>query len=149
MENIEEVIFRCCTVKKDIVEQDEREKSLRMILNFGHTFGHAIEKCFEYKTYTHGEAVAMGMVFISDLSHKLGFCQKDVAERIKKLLQKFNLPADFPKLKTEDVFDAVIKDKKVRTNSVNLVLIENIGIVRIEAFSKERIGGLINEMLGN
>ena len=119
-----------------------------MILNFGHTFGHAIEKYFEYKTYTHGEAVAMGMVFISDLSHKLGFCQKDVAERIKNYCRNLICRLIFQSLKPRMFFDAVIKDK-VRTNSVNLVLIENIGIVRIEAFSKERIGGLINEMLGN
>jgi len=149
MGNIEEIIFRCCSVKKDVVEQDEREKSLRMILNFGHTFGHAIEKCFDYKTYTHGEAVAIGMVFISDLSVKTGFCQRDSAERIKKLLLKFNLPVDFPKLKARDVFNAVIKDKKARTGHINLVLIEDIGSVRIEKFSKDRIGGLIDEMLGN
>lgn len=149
MDNIEEIIYRCCTVKKDVVEQDEKEKSLRMILNFGHTFGHAIEKCFEYKTYTHGEAVAMGMVFISGLSVRIGCCKNDVTERIKNLLMKFNLPVDFPKLKAEDVFNAVIKDKKARTNNVNLVLIEDIGRVRIEPFSRERIGGLINEMLGN
>lgn len=149
MDNIEEIIFRCCSVKKDVVEQDERENNLRMILNFGHTFGHAIEKCFGYKTYTHGEAVAIGMAFISELSYKLGFCEKEVVDRIKQLLLKFNLPIDFPKLKAEEVYNAVIMDKKIRTGKVNLVLIEDFGRVRIEVFNKERIGGLINEMFGN
>ena len=149
MANIEEIIFRCCTVKKDVVEQDEKDKNLRMILNFGHTFGHAIEKCFQYKTYTHGEAVSMGMVFISEMSFRIGICSKDTAERIRTLLQKFSLPVDFPCIKPEDVLSAVIKDKKARTNSINLVLIEDIGRVRIEPFSKDRIGGLIYEMLGN
>ena len=149
MKNIEDIIFRCCTVKKDIVEQDEKEKSLRMILNFGHTFGHAIEKCFSYETYTHGEAVSMGTVFISELSYKLGCCKKDAADRIRALLGKFSLPVDFPKLNAGEVFDAVIKDKKARTDIVNLGLIEDIGKVRTEPFSRERIGGLIHEMLGN
>lgn len=149
MKNIEEIIFRCCTVKKDVVEQDENETGLRMILNFGHTFGHAIEKCFGYRTYTHGEAVAMGMAFISELSYITGFCKKDTAERINRLLLNFSLPVDFPDLKPEDVYNAVIKDKKARTGIINLILIEDIGKVRIEAFSKERIGGLIHEMLGN
>ncbi|AGC68283.1 3-dehydroquinate synthase AroB [Thermoclostridium stercorarium subsp. stercorarium DSM 8532] len=149
MQNIEEIIFRCCVVKKDVVEQDEKEKGLRMILNFGHTFGHAIEKCFYYKTYTHGEAVAMGMVFISEMSCKLGFCQTGIVERIKNLLAKFCLPVNFPDLSAEDVYNAVIKDKKARTNLINLVLIEDIGKVRIEAFSKEKIGGIVYEMLGN
>lgn len=148
-DNIENIIFRCCTVKKDVVEQDEKERNLRMILNFGHTFGHAVEKCFGYKTYTHGEAVAIGMVFISRLSYKLGCCNKDVPERIKRLLVKLNLPADFPEIKADDVFSAVVRDKKSRTDSINLVLIENIGKVKIEAFSRDSIGGLIHEMLGN
>lgn len=149
MENIEEIIYRCCLVKKDVVEKDERENGLRMILNFGHTFGHAIEKCFEYKKYTHGEAIAMGMVFISQLSRKLGLCTNHTVAKIKTILSKYNLPTDFPRLKPEEVFNVVVKDKKIRTNSVNLVLIQNIGSVTIQSFSKERIGGLINEMLEN
>jgi len=149
MEHVEEIIFRCCSVKKDVVEQDEKEKGLRMILNFGHTFGHAIEKCFEYKTYTHGEAVSIGMVFISEMSFRLGYCSKNTAERIRKLLEKLGLPVDFPGIDPDDVYNAVIRDKKAKTNSINLVLIEDIGRVRTEAFSKNRIGGLINEMLGH
>jgi len=149
MENIDDIIFRCCSIKKDVVERDEKEKNLRMILNFGHTFGHAIEKCFDYKTYTHGEAVAVGMAFISELSCRIGLCKRDASERLKKLLQKFNLPVVFPELKAGDVFNAVIKDKKARTDHINLVLIEDIGSVRMEAFNKDKIGGFINEMLGN
>ena len=99
--------------------------------------------------HTLSEAVSMGTVFISELSYKLGCCKKDAADRIRALLGKFSLPVDFPKLNAGEVFDAVIKDKKARTDIVNLVLIEDIGKVRTEPFSRERIGGLIHEMLGN
>ncbi len=147
MDNIQDIIFRSCTIKKEIVEKDEREQRLRMVLNFGHTFGHVVEKCFEYNKYTHGEAVAIGMVTISKLSNRLGICSEIVVERIKELILKYNLPTNFPSLKSEDVFNVLINDKKARTNNVNLVLIEDIGSVRIESFSKERIGELIHEML--
>ncbi len=60
MEHIEEIICLCCDIKRQVVEEDEREESLRMILNFGHTFGHAVEKYYQYKEYTHGEAVSIG-----------------------------------------------------------------------------------------
>ena len=89
------------------------------------------------------------MVAISQLSYRLKICSENVVEQIKKLIHKYNLPTHFPSLSAKDVFNVMINDKKVRTNNVNLVLIEDIGKVRLESFSKERIGELIHEMLGD
>ncbi len=145
MEKIEEIIFRCCDIKRQVVEKDEQENGLRMILNFGHTFGHAIEKIYNYERYTHGEAVAMGMVYITRLSNRLGFCDGDIPEKIRSLLLQFKLPVDFPKMDPELVQRAVMIDKKARTKDIHLVLIQMIGKVVIEKIPKDRIGGLIHE----
>ncbi|MDD4295438.1 MAG: 3-dehydroquinate synthase, partial [Ruminiclostridium sp.] len=149
MEVIDSIIFKCCDIKRRIVELDERESNIRMVLNFGHTIGHAIEKYFDYKKYTHGEAVSMGMVFIADLSHKLGYCSRDILDRITILLKQSGLPVVIPDMEPKAVIDAVFVDKKARTYDINLILIKDIGNVIIEKFPKEKIGGYIYEMLNN
>jgi len=145
MEHIEEIIFKCCDIKINVVEQDETENGLRMILNFGHTFGHAIEKVFGYEKFTHGEAISMGMVYISELSEKLGFCSPELPKRIRSVLAQYGLPADLPEMDNKAVIDAVLVDKKARTNDINLVLIKKPGTVFIKKFPKEQIGGMVNE----
>jgi len=145
MEHIEEIIFRCCDIKRNVVEQDETESGMRMILNFGHTFGHAIEKVFGYEKYTHGEAISIGMVYISELSEMLGFCNPGLSERIRSVLSGYGLPVDFPEMDNNAVIDAVLIDKKSRTNEINLVMIGKPGKVFIKRFPKEQIGGMVNE----
>lgn len=145
MEHAEEIISRNCDIKRQVVQQDERETSLRMILNFGHTFGHAIEKAFHYEKYTHGECVAMGMVFAAGLSSRLGYCGADVPQRIRALATQYHLPADWPKADREIIKNTVMLDKKAQTNEICLVLIKDIGEVVLEKFQKERIGGWIDE----
>lgn len=149
MGRIEEIICLCCDIKRQVVEKDEREEDLRMILNFGHTFGHAVEKYYRYKEYTHGEAVSIGMVFIAGLSHKLGFCEMETADRIRTLLSRFGLPVQWPDMEPNAVRETILVDKKARTNDINLVLIEKIGKVMVKKFPKERIGEWIDEMLNN
>lgn len=149
MKVIDSIIFRCCDIKRRIVELDERESNIRMVLNFGHTIGHAIEKYFDYKKYTHGEAVSLGMVFIAELSHKLGYCNKDIPDRITILLKQSGLPVVIPEMEPKAVIDTVFVDKKARTNDINLILIKDIGNVVIEKFPKDKIGGHIYEMLNN
>lgn len=145
IEHIEEIIFRCCDIKRNIVEQDETESGIRMILNFGHTFGHAIEKVFGYEKYTHGEAVSVGMVYISEISEKLGFCNSELPKRLRSVLSRYGLPVDFPKVDNNAVIDAVLIDKKSRTNDINLVLIEEPGKVFIKRFPKEQIRRMVHE----
>jgi len=145
MEHIEDIIFRCCDIKRSVVEQDETESGLRMILNFGHTFGHAIEKVFGYEKYTHGEAVSIGMVYISELSERLGFRSAELPKRIRSVLSRYGLPVDFPEMDNNAVIDAVLIDKKSRTNDINLVMIEEPGKVFIKRFPKEQIRRMVHE----
>lgn len=138
-EDIEDIIYKCCSIKKQVVEQDEKDKGERMILNFGHTIGHAIEKIENYKGVSHGEAVAIGMYSIALRCEELNICKDGVANRIKKLLDKFNLPYDFQGKTREDIIDAISVDKKTIGNFINLILIEDIGKVFIHKASHEEL----------
>ncbi len=138
-EYIEDIIYKCCSIKKQVVEQDEKDKGERMILNFGHTIGHAIEKLENYKGVSHGEAVAIGMYSIALRCEELNICKDGVANRIKKLLDKFNLPYDFQGKTREDIIDAISVDKKTIGNFINLILIEDIGKVFIHKASHEEL----------
>ena len=89
-EDFNEIIFKCCKFKADVVNQDEKEtKGIRQFLNFGHTFAHALETITKYKKFLHGEAVAVGMLFVAKLAVKTNFCNKDVEPKIKDLLENF------------------------------------------------------------
>ncbi len=138
-EYIEDIIYKCCSIKKQVVEQDEKDKGERMILNFGHTLGHAIEKLENYKGVSHGEAVAIGMYSIALRCEELNICKDGVANRIKRLLDKFNLPYDFQGKTREDIIDAISVDKKTIGNFINLILIEDIGKVFIHKASHEEL----------
>ncbi|MGV8146261.1 MAG: 3-dehydroquinate synthase [Alkaliphilus sp.] len=126
-EKISEIIFKCCEIKKEIVQRDERDKSERMLLNFGHTIGHSIEKMFNYEKYTHGEAVAIGMSIITTKSEKLGLSEMGTAKRIKEILMKFNLPHEIDKRYYYEIVKETAKDKKREGDFLNLVLLKAIG----------------------
>ncbi|MCZ6854045.1 MAG: 3-dehydroquinate synthase [Gammaproteobacteria bacterium] len=129
-ETIEWAVSRSCEIKADVVATDERETGLRAILNFGHTFGHAIETLTSYQTYLHGEAVAIGMVMAADLSVRMGFLRLAAAQRIKTVLQSFGLPVCPPLGLSDDVMlQAMGMDKKVVDGKLRLVLAETIGRV--------------------
>lgn len=112
LENIEDIIYTCCNIKKTIVEADEKDFGDRMLLNFGHTLGHAVEKYFNFKDYTHGEAVAIGMVQITKKSEELQITEKGAAECIIQVLKKYNLPYEMPLMDREAVIDTLTLDKK-------------------------------------
>ncbi len=123
-------VRRSCEIKAGVVEDDERETGLRAILNFGHTFGHAIETLTNYRTYLHGEAVAIGMVMAADLSVRVGSLQLKDAQRIKRVLQSLDLPVCPPPELSDDVMHrAMGMDKKVVDGKLRLVLAETIGRV--------------------
>jgi len=115
-----------------VVEKDERETGLRMILNFGHTVGHALESLTHYRAYHHGEAVAVGMVAATKLAHRLHLCDQEVPERVKDLLDKIGLPTELSKMPSTKIIDALIVDKKVRAGKVQFVLPEKLGKVVIK-----------------
>ena len=125
-EIIEDVIFRCCELKKMVVEEDELDTGKRMILNFGHTFGHAIEKKFNFSTYSHGQAVACGMVMAAEYGEKTGITPLGTSGRIEKLAHSFGLPTKID-IDKESLLDAINLDKKGEGNLVTLILPEKIG----------------------
>ncbi|MEE8328458.1 MAG: 3-dehydroquinate synthase [Thermodesulfovibrionia bacterium] len=132
-DNLIHVIKRSCEIKADIVSRDEREAGLRAVLNFGHTIGHAIETVTDYKRFLHGEAIAIGMCAAAELAVRLRILQKKDAERIKSLIELYNLPVKIPSgIDVSDILGAMEIDKKVRAGRLRFILPESIGNVRIE-----------------
>jgi 3-dehydroquinate synthase len=121
------VVKRSCEIKAEVVAQDERESGLREILNFGHTFGHAIEAGFGYGVWLHGEAVATGMVMASDLSRRMGLLDGVQAERISKLLAASGLPVRAEGLGAARFMDLMRIDKKSREGRMRFILSHGIG----------------------
>ena len=116
-------IQRSCELKAEIVAEDERESGRRAILNFGHTFGHAIERCQGYGDWLHGEAVAAGMVMAGQLSGVEG----SDAERLETLLERAGLPTRPPVIAPSDLLAAMGMDKKVKRKQLRFVLLRALG----------------------
>lgn len=122
------VVKRCCELKAFVVSQDEKEKGLRALLNYGHTFGHAIEVGMGFGNYLHGEAVAIGMVIAAFVALKTnkGLTQEQY-QRIERILPFYNLPHAIPDLSGADFICHMRHDKKVKLGKINYVLPESIG----------------------
>jgi 3-dehydroquinate synthase len=120
-------VKRSCEIKAAVVGVDEREQGLRAILNFGHTFGHAIETASGYGTWLHGEAVAAGMVVAADMSVRLGWLPGSDATRIVALMQRFELPVQAPRIGAQRALQAMGLDKKVLGGKLRLVLLRELG----------------------
>jgi 3-dehydroquinate synthase len=120
-------IARSCEIKATVVAKDEREQNLRAILNFGHTFGHAIEAATAYEVYLHGEAVALGMLIAAEFSHKAGLIDGAVNDRVRNILSKAGLPTEPPRVGAARVQELMQMDKKVLGGAVRLVLLEKLG----------------------
>ena len=128
---IEEVIKRSVELKAWVVNQDEKEKGIRSVLNYGHTFGHVIENLTNYKTYLHGEAVAIGMVMANELSLELGYLTDKEAERIKKLLEREGLPTSYKIKDVEEFYEHFFADKKTLDNKIKFIIPQSIGKYKI------------------
>ena|SRR3990167_6912318 len=121
-------IKRSIEIKRDIVMEDEKEKNLRMLLNFGHTFAHAIEKNTGFGQWLHGEAVAYGMLTASILSHQQKRLDQTDLNRIRNLLTEFGFTQQLPKdIAFEDLINTMRSDKKAKSNHLRLILLEKIG----------------------
>lgn len=134
-EFLRNVIRLSCQMKADVVEKDEHEIGCRAVLNYGHTFAHAVEQLSGYSLYLHGEAVAIGIVHAARLSEKKGYATKDVTQRIIKLLSTLGLPIKLPDYTIEDYKNAVSRDKKARDTGINIVFNKGIGDYVIERIS--------------
>ena len=120
-------VERCCTSKARIVEDDETESGSRALLNFGHTFGHAIEAGLGYGKWLHGEAVAVGMLLASRLSVLMGSLTQSDWDRIERLLSSIGLPVDAPDLGRERYLELMGYDKKVLDGKLRLILLKSLG----------------------
>ncbi len=131
---LQQVVARCCQLKADIVRQDEREETgLRAVLNYGHTFGHALETLTHYKRYLHGEAVAIGMQCAASLAERLGHVAPGLAERQGRLMAALGLPVEMPKLDPQKILASMMHDKKVEHGQLRLVLPTRLGQVELVA----------------
>ncbi|MGV8891935.1 MAG: bifunctional shikimate kinase/3-dehydroquinate synthase AroKB [Burkholderiaceae bacterium] len=120
-------IHRSCEIKADVVRQDEREGGLRAILNFGHTFGHAIESGLGYGKWLHGEAVGCGMVMAADLSYRLGLIDYVAKVRVNALVQAAGLPTVAPDLGTARWLELMEVDKKNEDGQIKFILLKPLG----------------------
>jgi 3-dehydroquinate synthase len=134
---LETIIKRCCEIKADIVARDEKETGLRAVLNFGHTFGHALELLGGYSKWLHGEAVSLGILMAARLSNKeLGF-PREKEQRLFDLLTEFNLPVTLKgdsgqSISAKAMIEAMGMDKKTIEGEKNFVLTKDFGDVRIK-----------------
>lgn len=138
--NIDLAIEKSVSTKAWVVSQDEKEQGLRAALNYGHTFGHVIENLTNYKTYLHGEAVGIGICMANALSVKLGIMSEDEEQRVKNLLEKYNIPTSFEIKDVEEFYELFFLDKKSSNNKIKFILAVGIGDCKIsDEVSKESV----------
>ncbi len=131
-ETLVEVIARCCRLKAQVVAQDEREETgQRAVLNYGHTFGHAIEATAGYGVWLHGEAVAVGMMCAARLARRLGRVDDTFVSRQRALIQALGLPLALARVDRELLMDAMLRDKKVAHGRLRFVLPTRLGHVEL------------------
>jgi len=126
-------IYRSCELKAQVVLRDEREQGERALLNFGHTFGHAIEAATGYTDWLHGEAVAAGMLIAADMSARIGLLPRHDVQRIADLLQRAGLATPPPRMGAERALHYMSVDKKVRAGRIRLVLLNALGAATFTA----------------
>ncbi len=124
--NIVDIMKRNVTIKGNVVENDEREKGERMLLNFGHTLAHALEKYYNFSGLTHGCAVAIGMSTFTHIAEKRGMCAAGVADKLDALLTKCGLPLTDP-APLDELFRLSLGDKKHLSSGMNIVICSDIG----------------------
>jgi 3-dehydroquinate synthase len=127
VETIKEIIAKSVALKAKVVNQDEKEAGIRAVLNYGHTFGHVIERETAYKTYLHGEAVAIGMVMANALAQSLGLMSQAQADAIKDLLERSNLPTTYAIASVDRFYEAFFLDKKSAKGKLKFILPSSIG----------------------
>ncbi|MGN1113094.1 MAG: 3-dehydroquinate synthase [Acutalibacteraceae bacterium] len=140
---IEEIIYDCVSIKRDVVERDEHEAGERMLLNFGHTLGHSIEKAYSYTGITHGQAVGVGMVLMTRASEAAGITPSGTTERIENLLKKYSLPTS-DKTPLDEMASGALGDKKASGDSINIVLLNKIGDSFTKKLKKTELLGFIS-----
>nr|WP_320116430.1 3-dehydroquinate synthase [uncultured Desulfuromonas sp.] len=139
-------IRRSCELKAEVVAADERESSVRAVLNYGHTFGHAVEQLSGYGTVLHGEAVAIGMLVAAKVSKRLGYCHDLDVDRLARLLDAFGLVTVPPAFPLEDYLAAMGRDKKVHSGVLRFIV--NVGIGQSRIVSLDDPESVFKSVLG-
>ncbi len=138
-EIMDELVYSCIDIKRQVVEADEFESGERMTLNFGHTLGHAVEGFYNYSTYTHGSGVAVGMCYITDK-----FCDKDVYNKLADCVKAYRLPIDVP-AKMSELLPFCAKDKKRDSDSISYIVCREIGKAEICRATVDEFFGIMGE----
>ena len=139
----EAVVARCVEIKRDVVQQDEFDNGIRGLLNFGHTFGHAIEKLSDFGI-SHGEAVAKGMVIAARMAPLCGLC--DVADELSALLVRYGFDVSCP-YGAQEIYDALLSDKKRRGGNISVVLPRSVGDCTLVTMPVEDLKGLLQKVI--
>ncbi|MBR5090585.1 MAG: 3-dehydroquinate synthase [Ruminiclostridium sp.] len=144
-EHLEEMIVKCVDIKRDVVENDEFDKGLRMTLNFGHTLGHAIEKTQNFCGLSHGNAVAVGMYLITTAAEKNGLIDGNISGELRRCLEVNGLPysVDIP---PEKLFLNAVNDKKRFSDDINIIICKTIGKADIVKMPVDDFGKLIKTL---
>jgi 3-dehydroquinate synthase len=132
-------VLRSCEIKSAVVSADEREGGIRATLNFGHTFGHAIEAGMGYGEWLHGEAVGCGMVLGADLSRRLNYISDADVQRLTKIIKSMNLPIAPPKFGADRYMELMQVDKKTEGGQIRYVVLEKIGKARIQSVADAQV----------
>ncbi len=140
----EEILLRCCDIKREIVERDEMDTGERMLLNFGHTLGHVYEKAYGYRKYNHGEAVAAGMAAAARIGIRLGVTPAGTDTAVEALLRRFGLPTAIA-AKPEDFEQTLMKDKKSDGSRISFVALRELGRAETVKLEKTELLKLIRE----
>lgn len=147
-QHIEAIIEKCCRIKRELVRVDEKDQGARMLLNFGHTIGHAIESFYHYDRYTHGQAISIGMVAINALSESKNISPEGSTQRIKTLLHQYGLPtvldqpADY-----SDILALIKRDKKNIQNQLFVVVLDTLGQAQTLKVTEEFFNSLRKEQV--
>lgn len=135
---LDKMIYRDIDIKRQVVENDEFESGERMLLNFGHTIGHAIEQFYHYEKYTHGQAVAIGMVMMTMASEYAGLTKKGTLATLLQQVKKFDLPTH-DNVPLENLIHIIRTDKKSSADKISLVILEEIGKSKIYPLAFDKL----------
>ncbi len=142
-DNIEYVIKRCVEIKRDVVSHDEFENGERKLLNFGHTIGHAIEKCSGFSV-SHGQAVAIGMVIATKGAYEVGMSEEDLSNVLLPILKKNNLPTTC-EFSADELYQASLSDKKRSLDTMSLIVPEELGLCKVMKLPVEELKNFIEK----
>lgn len=141
---LQDVIAACISIKRDVIVADEFDKGERMLLNFGHTLGHAVEKAYNFTGITHGSAVAVGMALLTAISEEKGYTKRGTLSRLSACLSKYGLPCTDCHTLAE-LLPLCFSDKKIEGDSIGIVLCKEVGESYVKRMTLQEFG----ELLGN